>query len=150
MICILDFIMRRWAEKFRGWPRYFHGMWPNEVYTLFLLMFQFLDFMGQKVISSRYDVIMWTFQPLDFSTHSRKFISKRWHYILGLVLSAISDIYSLFWNIFSVDKEELLYSVKCKCTHTLIICYIHISHKEAEMWLLKCHSKMLSSGEIWT
>ena len=60
------------AEEFIGWPRYSWnvGKWgllfnivPLMLHILLSLVLQCLDPIGQKVANSRYDDIIWTFQP---------------------------------------------------------------------------------------
>ena len=68
----LLYIYDGWLKKFIGWLRYSFGIWPNTgyfstkhplaVHTLLQSVFHCLVSIDQKVISSRYNVILWTFQ----------------------------------------------------------------------------------------
>ena len=59
------------AEKFLGWNVTKWGLFIKivsfAVHILLPSVLQCLDPMGQKVINSKYDVIIWTFQPMNFS-----------------------------------------------------------------------------------
>ena len=63
-----------------GWPWYSYGMWPNKVYSTVPLVITHLFYRSccvwislvkKKVIHSKYDIIIWIFQPTNFSAYLR-------------------------------------------------------------------------------
>ena len=68
----LSTTIQRSAKKFKGWPRYSHGMRLNEFYFLINHSMRSTHFnrccsvwipLVKNVIYSRYDITIWTFQP---------------------------------------------------------------------------------------
>ena len=47
---------------------------PLALHTLLLLVLPWLNPIDQKVINSRYEVTIWTFQPINFLSHPRTYI----------------------------------------------------------------------------
>ena len=57
----------RWsAEKFIDWPKYSHGMCQNVV-QIWSNGNRKYEIDGQKVVNSRYDVVIWTYQSINIS-----------------------------------------------------------------------------------
>ena len=54
--------------KVTTWSLFFK-MVPHAVHTRLPWVLQCFDPIGQKVINRRYDVIVWTFLPMNFSAH---------------------------------------------------------------------------------
>ena len=79
-ITVVNISIYESVKKFIGWPRYSHGMLPNEVYFSVwfpLLSTHFFHWccsawisLVKKVINSRYDISLW---PVNFSAHPQKF-----------------------------------------------------------------------------
>ena len=61
--------IREWAEKFIAWSRYFHRMWPNEIYfsTVPLAVHTLQAVLGSNKSKSHQQQI-WC-QPMNFSAH---------------------------------------------------------------------------------
>ena len=93
------------AEKFISWPRYSHGMWPNEVYfwRVFLMdqillpsMLQCLKAIGQN--SHQHQIWL---QPTNFSAHSHILSFFYFYYI------SVNPVNSFFWCFICTEKREL-------------------------------------------
>ena len=97
------------AEKFIGWPKYSHGIRPNEVYfstvplvdyTLLLLVLQCLDIIGKKILQQE----IW-YHHMNFSAYSYTYISK-------IIYMILIKIYTIKCNIKHMKQLISLY-IKC-------------------------------------
>ena len=96
------------------WPKWdlFFNVVLLEVYRLLPLVLQCSGPINQKIINGRYDVIIWTFQPIIFSAHLRFGFFVKWHIKLCRLFNAKAILREEKWCYY------LTHSWKDKGVHT--------------------------------